>query len=79
MIRIVCSACHGHGEVELTAPYRQTLGRLDGMWRDTTAVLRRHRTPIVRRTALVNRLNALVGWGLVDRRGSHNTLEWRKI
>lgn len=78
-IRIPCSACGGHGEVDLPAPHRETLRRLDGEWRDTTSVLARHRTPIVQRTALINRLNALVRWGLVDRRGRGVLIQWRRV
>lgn len=80
--RIPCSACHGHGEVDLPAPYRQTLGRLTGRWVSTDVVLRKHNALVTvrpKRTALINRLNALVRWGLVDRRGGRMALEWRKI
>lgn len=77
--RIPCSTCHGHGEVALPESYRYTLARLDGKWLDTAGVLARHRTPIVRRTALINRLNALVRWGLVERRGTGRAIEWRRI
>lgn len=82
MIRIVCSACHGRGEVDLPAPHQQTLGRLSGEWASTDVVFSKHNalaTVRPKRTALINRLNALVRWGLVDRRGSGRSLEWRKI
>lgn len=81
-IRIPCSACWGHGQVDLPAPYQQTLARLMRIgpgWLTTDELLRRHRTPIVRRTALLNRLNVLVYWGLVERRGSGRAIEWRRI
>jgi hypothetical protein len=79
-IRVPCSACHGHGEVELPAPYRATLGRADGEWRTTSDVLHRHGSILSApaRTALINRLNALVRWGLVERRGTGRSVEWRR-
>ena len=78
---IPCPTCHGHGEVALPAPHRKTLSRLDGRWRTTTTVLALHGFAAARptRTALINRLNALVRWGLVDRRGTGRGIEWRKI
>ena len=76
---IQCPTCHGHGEVELPATKRLTLALLDGRWRTTSAILLRHRSLAVERTALLNRLNALMRWGLVDRRGTGRGIEWRKI
>jgi hypothetical protein len=79
--RIPCSACQGHGERDLPAPYRETLsvlGRIGPGWIATGRLLPRHRTPVAP-TALINRLNALVRWGLVDRRGTGRGIEWRRI
>lgn len=78
-VHIPCTACHGHGEVELPAPHRVTLLCCSYQWRDTAAISRVHapaRRP--KPTALVNRLNALVRWGLVERRGT-GCVEWRRI
>lgn len=77
-VHIPCSACLGHGEVELPEPYREPLVRLTGKWASADAVLRRHREGFGR-TALVNRLNALVRWGLLERRGNRRGVEWRRI
>jgi hypothetical protein len=80
-VRIPCSACHGHGEVELPAPHQQTLERLGDQWRSTGDVLHRHGSALTApaRTALVNRLHALVRWGFVERRGAGRSVEWRRI
>jgi hypothetical protein len=80
--RVTCSACRGHGEVDLPAPHLWTLkvlGRIGPGWLTTDALLARHPAPIVTRTALVSRLNALRRWGFVDRRRSGRSMEWRRI
>lgn len=80
--RIPCSACRGHGEVDLHAPHLWTLkvlGRIGPGWLTTEALLARHPVLSVTRTALINRLNALRRWGFVDRRRSGRSMEWRRI
>lgn len=80
--RIPCSSCQGHGEVALPSPYLPTLkiiGRIGPGWLTTEVLLARHPMLSVTHTALVNRLNALVRWGLVERRRSGRSVEWRRI
>lgn len=74
-----CRCCHGTGREALTKPYATTFGAVPIQWLDTPAILRRH--PLGQQpmpTALVNRLNKLVRWGLVERIGSGRQVLWRK-
>jgi hypothetical protein len=77
--RIPCSACLARGEVELPAPHRETFARVGYAWMSTTAIWKRHGGRYPARTVLVNRLNALVRWGLVDWRWAGRGVEWRRI
>lgn len=77
---IKCRHCSGLGVRSLASPYWLTLRLLGTKWSSTDAVLRAHLSFAVERTALINRLNKLVAYGLVGRRlrtGS-KTMEWRR-
>jgi hypothetical protein len=78
---VKCSSCAGTGRHELSPPFWTTYRKLTTEWQSTEAVLARHASLSVARTALIGRLNALVGHGLLERRRheSGRGLEWRRV
>lgn len=73
-----CESCGGTGQRALTRPYAMTLRVVPLQWADTSAIWAAHPPDSVERTALINRLNKLVRWGLVERVGSGRQVLWRK-
>lgn len=73
-----CDSCGGTGQRALTLPYATTLRFVSIQWRSTAEILAAHPADSVERTALINRLNKLVMWGLVERTGSGRRVLWRR-
>lgn len=75
-----CRHCHGTGRVTIAMPYQITLKLVPGVWTTTCDIHKTHKHKhSVRLTALINRLNALVGFGLVEKTGRHRGIHWRRI
>lgn len=73
-----CDSCRGTGRRTLTMPYAITYKLVPLGWADTGQILAAHPADSVARTALINRLNQLVRWQLVERSGSGRQVLWRK-
>ncbi len=74
---VECKACNGTGRRKLTQVERDTLASIDGSW-TLTSQIRYNLGGRVTWTATLNRLNALVALGLVQRRdGTGRAIEWR--
>lgn len=79
---VTCSQCAGHGKHEVTSRNWDTLRRMpNGEWLSTEQVLALHDVKRLARTALIGRLNTLVGNGLVERREhpEERGLQWRRV
>lgn len=80
--RIVCVKCDGIGHHRIAEPYANTYDVLTSAWQPTEVIREalHRRGDRVTRTALINRLNYLRTYHLVDSRrawGSTRRREWR--
>ena len=77
---IDCQFCRGSGRRVLPQPYWLTLRLVTRSWSTTDEILVAHMSWALERTALINRLNKLVAFGLVGRRQrpGKKHLEWRR-
>ncbi len=80
---IACRHCNGTGVGELRGWEAETLRELyNAIWKPTRSIVLAlsYSTHRLKPTAVINRLNALVRMGLVERRseGARGAVEWRR-
>lgn len=73
-----CDRCSGSGRRALTRPYAITYRLVPLQWASASTILDAHPADSVQPTALINRLNKLVRWQLVERIGTGRQVLWRK-
>lgn len=74
----LCSSCRGTGKRPLSNPMVDTLQCVQILWANTLEIASADLLKKVKRTALINRLNALVRMRLVERSGSGRDVYWRR-
>lgn len=74
----VCTHCRGSGRIAISHPYYDTLCKVPGWWASTDTIHDQHPRHSVKRTALINRLNKLVAYRLVERDGTGRNILWRR-